>query len=259
VTLLAVDGLHVSFGGVAAVDDVSFSVEAGMLFGLIGPNGAGKTTCIEALTGYLPHARGRVSFEGRDLRGLAPHRRARLGLVRTFQAIELFDDLTVRDNLRAAANRRTWWQSLGDLVAPRWHDDESAIDDALELLGLTDIAACTPSELPQGQRKLAGVARALAGRPRMVLLDEPAAGLDTAESLALGARLRAVVNAGVTVLLVDHDMGLVLGVCDRVAVLDFGNVLAEGSPEEIRQDGRVIAAYLGDDAVASGRPDGGLR
>ncbi|HZQ59679.1 MAG TPA: ABC transporter ATP-binding protein [Acidimicrobiales bacterium] len=249
-TLLEVEGLSVTFGGVAAVDGVSFSVEEGAVFGLIGPNGAGKTTCIEALTGYLPQARGRVCFDGRDLSGLPPHRRARLGLVRTFQAVELFDDLTVRENLRAAANRRTWWQSLGDLFAPRWHDDESAIDGALELLGLTDVAGCTPPELPQGQRKLAGVARALASGPRMVLLDEPAAGLDTAESVALGERLRAVAAAGVTVLLVDHDMGLVLGVCDRVAVLDFGRLLAEGTPAQVRTDAAVIAAYLGDDAVA---------
>ena len=258
-TLLDVDGLRVTFGGVAAVDDASFTVEEGTLFGLIGPNGAGKTTCIEAITGYVPQARGRVRFDGRDLDGLAPHRRARLGLVRTFQAVELFDDLTVRENLRAAANRRTWWQSLGDLVAPRWHDDESAIDGALDLLGLTAVAGCLPPELPQGQRKLAGVARALASRPRMVLLDEPAAGLDTAESLALGERLRAVAGAGVTVLLVDHDMGLVLGVCDRVAVLDFGRVVAEGPPADIRRDPAVIAAYLGDDAVTAGAPDGGAR
>jgi len=249
VTLLEVDGLSVTFGGVAAVDGVSFSVEQGAVFGLIGPNGAGKTTCIEALTGYLPQARGRVCFDGRDLSGLPPHRRARLGLVRTCQAVELFDDLTVRENLRAAANRRTWWQSLGDLFAPRWHDDESAIDGALDLLGLTDVAGCTPPELPQGKRKLAGVARALASGPRMVLLDEPAAGLDTAESVALGERLRAVAAAGVTVLLVDHDMGLVLGVCDRVAVLDFGRLLAEGTPGQVRTDAAVIAAYLGDDAV----------
>jgi branched-chain amino acid transport system ATP-binding protein len=249
-SLLKVDELRVAFGGVVAVDGVSFEVEERTLVGFIGPNGAGKTTCIEALTGYVPHATGRVVFDGHDLDGLAPHRRARLGLVRTFQAVELFDDLTVRDNLRAAANRRTWWQSLGDLVAPRWHVDESAIDDALELLGLTEVADELPPQLPQGKRKLAGVARALACRPRLVLLDEPAAGLDTRESVELGQRLRAVVDSGVTVLLVDHDMGLVLGTCDRVIVLDFGRVIAQDAPEAIRTNPNVIAAYLGDDAVA---------
>jgi ABC-type branched-subunit amino acid transport system ATPase component len=249
-SLLDVDRLRVSFGGVVAVDDVSFAVEEGTLVGFIGPNGAGKTTCIEALTGYLPQATGRVVFDGHDLNGLAPHRRARLGLVRTFQAVELFDDLTVRDNLRAAGNRRTWWQSLGDLFAPRWHDDESAIDAALDLLGLTDVADELPTQLPQGKRKLAGVARALACRPRLLLLDEPAAGLDTNESVELGERLRTVVDSGVTVLLVDHDMGLVLGACDHVVVLDFGRVIAEGAPEHVRANADVIAAYLGDDLVA---------
>ncbi len=248
---MQVEGLRVAFGGVVAVDDVSFEVEERTLVGFIGPNGAGKTTCIEAMTGYVPRATGRVVFDGRDLGGMPPHRRARLGLVRTFQAVELFDDLTVRDNLRAAANRRTWWQSLGDLVAPRWHDDESAIDEALELLGLGDVADELPPQLPQGKRKLAGVARALACRPRLVLLDEPAAGLDTTESVELGERLRAVVDNGVTLLLVDHDMGLVLGTCDRVIVLDFGRVIAQGRPEEIRTDAGVIAAYLGDDVVSA--------
>jgi branched-chain amino acid transport system ATP-binding protein len=251
VSLLEVDRLRVSFGGVVAVDDVSFTVDTGSLVGFIGPNGAGKTTCIEALTGYLPQATGRVVFDRHDVSGLAAHRRARLGLVRTFQAVELFDDLTVRDNLRAAANRRTWWQSLGDLFAPRWHDDESVIDDALALLGLDDVAGELPPELPQGKRKLVGVARALACRPRLLLLDEPAAGLDTNESVELGERLRTVVDSGVAVLLVDHDMGLVLGTCDRVVVLDFGRVIAEGPPEAVRADGAVIAAYLGDDAVAA--------
>jgi branched-chain amino acid transport system ATP-binding protein len=249
-SLLDVDRLRVSFGGVVAVDDVSFAVEEGTLVGFIGPNGAGKTTCIEALTGYLPQATGRVVFDGHDVSGLAPHRRARLGLVRTFQAVELFDDLTVRDNLRAAGNRRTWWQSLGDLFAPRWHDDESAIEAALDLLGLTDVADELPTQLPQGKRKLAGVARALACRPRLLLLDEPAAGLDTNESVELGARLRTVVDSGVTVLLVDHDMGLVLGACEHVVVLDFGRVIAEGAPEHVRANADVIAAYLGDDLVA---------
>ena len=250
-SLLEVEDLRVTFGGVAAVDDVSFTVDERSLVGLIGPNGAGKTTCIEALTGYLPQATGVVRFLGRDLNGVPPHRRANLGLARTFQSVELFDDLTVRDNLRAAANRRTVWQSLRDLVAPRWHDDESVIERALHVVGLSDAGDALPTELSQGQRKLAGVARALACRPRLLLLDEPAAGLDATETLALGARLRDVVDEGVSILLVDHDMGLVLGTCQQVVVLDFGRVLATGTPDRIRTDERVLAAYLGDDAVGS--------
>jgi ABC-type branched-subunit amino acid transport system ATPase component len=247
-SILEVKSLSVAFGGVTALDGVSFDVPEGALFGLIGPNGAGKTTCIEAIAGYLPQAKGQVIFDGRDVRGLAPHRRARLGLVRTFQSVELFDDLTVRENLLAAANRRTWWKSLGDLVAPRWHD-ETAVDDALALLDLRDAAGARPTELSQGQRKLAGLARALACSPRLLLLDEPAAGLDSDESLALAERLRAIVDSGVTILLVDHDMGLVLRTCDHIVVLDFGKVLAEGTPTTIRNEERVIAAYLGDDVL----------
>jgi branched-chain amino acid transport system ATP-binding protein len=251
-SLLEVDDLRVTFGGVAAVDGVSFTMDGGSLVGLIGPNGAGKTTCIEAFTGYVPQATGVVRFLGRDLTDMPPHRRAHLGLTRTFQSVELFDDLTVRENLRAAANRRTVWQSLRDLVAPRWHNDQSVIDWALDVVGLADAADALPTELSQGQRKLAGVARALACRPRLLLLDEPAAGLDATETLALGRRLRDVVDDGVTILLVDHDMGLVLGTCDQIVVLDFGKVLATGTPDRIRSDERVLAAYLGDDVVGSG-------
>jgi branched-chain amino acid transport system ATP-binding protein len=254
VNLLEIEGLRVVFGGVAAVDGVSFGVPEGSLVGLIGPNGAGKTTLIDAVTGFVSPASGVVRFLGHDLTGVSPHLRARRGLVRTFQSVELFDDLTVRDNLRAAANRRSVWQSLGDLFAPRWHGDESAIDRALDVVGLRDAADTLPSELSQGQRKLAGVARALACRPSVVLLDEPAAGLDGTETLALGQRLRDVVDDGVTILLVDHDMGLVLGTCDHIVVLNFGRVLAEGTPDQIRRDDRVVAAYLGDDVVA---PNGG--
>jgi branched-chain amino acid transport system ATP-binding protein len=247
--LLEIEGLSVVFGGVAAVDDVSFAVAEGALVGLIGPNGAGKTTTIEAVTGFVQPAAGVVRFLGSDVTGLPPHRRARLGLVRTFQSVELFDDLTVRDNLRAAANRRNMWRSIGDLFAPRWHGDEAAVDRALDVVGLRDAADTLPNELSQGQRKLAGVARALACRPRLVLLDEPAAGLDATETMALGQRLRDVVDDGVAILLVDHDMGLVLGTCDRIVVLDFGRVLADGTPEQIRRDDHVVAAYLGNDAV----------
>jgi branched-chain amino acid transport system ATP-binding protein len=219
--LLRVNDLTVSFGGVRAVDAVSFDVDAGSLHGLIGPNGAGKTTTLDALTGFVPHA-GRVEFDGRDLGHLAPHERAGAGLVRTFQSLELFDDLTVRENCLVAGT-----------------------DAPLNDLGLVDLADRLPRELSLGHRKLVALARALAAEPRMVLLDEPAAGLDSDEAAQLAERLRAVVAGGVTILLIDHDMGLVLGVCDHVTVLDFGRVLAAGRPGEIRADSKVIDAYLG--------------
>jgi branched-chain amino acid transport system ATP-binding protein len=219
--LLTVRDLTVRFGGVRAVDGVSFDVCENQLHGLIGPNGAGKTTTLDALTGFVS-SHGKVLFDGHDLGGLAPHQRAELGLVRTFQSLELFDDLTVRENCLVAGT-----------------------DHPLEQLGLSEHAERLPTELSLGHRKLVAVARALASAPRLVLLDEPAAGLDTDESAAFGSALRMLVDGGTTVLLIDHDMGLVLGVSDHVTVLDFGRVIASGRPAEVRADDAVIEAYLG--------------
>ncbi len=200
---------------------------------------------IDALTGYHPPAGGRVAFDGRDITRMRPHLRARLGLVRTFQSVELFDDLTVEENLLVASQRMGVLSALRDLLLPIGEHPRDAVDWALDLCGLTDVKDRFPTELSHGRRKLVGVARALAQRPRLVLMDEPAAGLDTDESTELGRHLRALPEAGVTVLLVDHDMSLVLSVCDEVVVLDFGRVIARGAPEEIRGDDTVIAAYLG--------------
>jgi len=243
--LLNVDALRVTYGGVTAVDDVDLAVEAGKVVGLIGPNGAGKTSTIDALTGYHPAAHGTVTFEGEDITGVRPHLRARRGLVRTFQSVELFDDLTVEENLLVASQRMGVMRALRDLLLPIGAPPREDVDWALELCGLEDVAERRPTELSHGRRKLVGVARALAQRPRLVLMDEPAAGLDTDESAELGRHLRALPEAGVTVLLVDHDMGLVLSVCDEVVVLDFGRVIARGTPEQIRADEAVITAYLG--------------
>ena len=222
---LTAQGMSVSFGGVHAVVDVDLEVTEGGLVGLIGPNGAGKTTFIDAITGFV-RSRGRVELDGEDLSRLAPHVRARRGLARTWQAIELFDDLTVGENVAVAAS------------------DQS--QHALELVGLDSVVAGKmPSQLSQGERKLAGVARALAAKPRVVCLDEPAAGLDSTESELLGKRLRKVVEGGTGMLLVDHDMSLVLSVCDHIVVLEFGKVIARGSPDEVRRNPRVVEAYLG--------------
>ena len=223
--LLQTEDLTVRYGGVTAVDALCIDVDGGEVVGLIGPNGAGKTTCIDALAGFVPY-RGRVLLDGVGVDSLAPHRRARAGIVRTFQQVELFDDLDVRANLLVAAGG-------------------SAIDDAVAMLEVAHLLDRSTTELSEGERKLVGLARALARRPRVLLLDEPAAGLDTDESAALGERLRAVARTGVGVLLVDHDMGLVLGVCDRVHVIESGAWLASGAPETVRSDPRVVAAYLG--------------
>jgi branched-chain amino acid transport system ATP-binding protein len=244
-TLLEVAALRITYGGVVAVDDVDLKVEDGQVVGLIGPNGAGKTSLIDALSGYHAPSGGRVMFDGQEITRLRAHKRARRGLARTFQSVELFDDLSVEDNLFVASERISVGRSLRDLFLPLRQPDRTNVDWALELCGLTDVAEESPASLPHGRRKLVGVARAIASRPRLVLLDEPAAGLDTDESEVLGGHLRELPGGGVTVLLVDHDMGLVLSVCDEVYVLDFGRIIAHGTPDEIRANDTVIAAYLG--------------
>jgi branched-chain amino acid transport system ATP-binding protein len=244
--LLDVVGLSVRYGGVAALDGVSFTVERGEVVGLIGPNGAGKTTCIDALTGFTsPHA-GQVRFDGRPVTDLPPHRRARSGFVRTFQGLDLFDDLTVRDNLVVAASTPTWRSTLTDALWPK-RRDLAGIDAVLELVGLGGAGERRPGALSNGERHRVALARALVAEPKLLLLDEPAAGLDPAESEALGSLLRELPERGTSVLLVDHDMALVLGVCHRVHVLDFGRLIASGSPAEVRADPAVVRAYLGTD------------
>jgi branched-chain amino acid transport system ATP-binding protein len=219
-------GVSVSFGGVRAVAGVDLEIRAGELVGLIGPNGAGKTTFIDAVTGFVRHE-GTVELDGAALTGLAPHVRAQRGLARTWQTVELFDDLTVRENLTVAAGKG------------------ASVDEDLELLDLKSAAEAMPWELTQAERKRAGIGRALVARPKLLLLDEPGAGLDARQSQELGQLLPGIARKGTAVLLVDHDMGLVLSVCDRVVVLDSGAVIAQGTPAEIRGDDRVIAAYLG--------------
>lgn len=236
----------VRYGGVTANDRVSMRVGAGQLVGLIGPNGAGKTTFIDALTGFAPLHGGSVAVAGTDVTAAGPSRRARLGLGRTFQSLELFEDLDVRSNLLVAAESPTWRDVLLDVVRPgRDRGVDAVVAEALDRVGLADVATALPGDLSHGQRTLVGVARALAMSPRVVLLDEPAAGLDTEESLALGVQLRRLVDGGIGAVLVDHDMGLVFSVCDEVHVLDFGEVIASGTPDEVRRHPDVIAAYLG--------------
>ena len=241
--VLSARAISVSFGGVRAVVDLSLDVEPGQLVGLIGPNGAGKTTFIDAVTGFVPHG-GSVSIDGRDVTGSPPHVRARRGLTRTWQATELFDDLTVRENLTVAARHPTATETIKEIFSKSVTRVE-AVDEALEQLALGPLADAMPAEITQGQRKMVAVARALAARPKLLLLDEPAAGLDVQESAELGHQLRKVVDRGTPMLLVDHDMGLVLGISDQLVVVESGSVIARGSPAEIRGNPQVIKAYLG--------------
>ena len=245
--LLDTMALTVRYGGVVAVSGVDLSVEEGHIVGLIGPNGAGKTSFIDALSGMTPSS-GTICFDGQDLSKRPPHRRAKAGLVRTWQSIELFEDLSVRENLQVALERESTFDLLVDMVLPqRRHGagHEEALISALDLVGARDLADRYPSELSQGQRKMVGVARALAQRPRLVCMDEPAAGLDSEESRRFGARLRQIVQQGTSILLVDHDMGLVFDVCDELYVLNFGVLLAHGPTPAVRDDPAVIEAYLG--------------
>jgi ABC-type branched-subunit amino acid transport system ATPase component/ABC-type branched-subunit amino acid transport system permease subunit len=229
---LQVEGLTVRYGGVLAVDGVSLRVDSGTVVGLIGPNGAGKTSVIDAVTGFA-RAQGDVVLATRRIDRLRPHARVRAGLARTFQSLELYDDLSVAENVAVAA-----------LGSRRSHRHE-AVARALDQVGIGGLRDRPAGELSQGERQLVSIARACVAEPRALLLDEPAAGLDTTESAWLGERIRDIRATGTGVLLVDHDVGLVLAVCDHVYVLNFGKVIAEGPPDEIRADRAVADAYLG--------------
>jgi len=250
---LEVRGLRVVFGTVRAVDDVSLSVKPGEVVGLIGPNGAGKTTFIDAVSGFVPTVSGSILLGGADVSRWSPHRRVRAGLSRSFQSLELFEDLTIRENLRTAYESRDW---RGYLTAPFFAGSDpapraaSAAVDIFELAGDLDRL---PGELSAGRRRLVAIARAIAAEPSVLLLDEPAAGLDENESVELARLIRALADGwGIAVLLVEHDVNLIMTTCDRVNVIDFGKPLAQGTPDEVRSDPLVVAAYLGVEAAASG-------
>ncbi|WP_370291673.1 ABC transporter ATP-binding protein [Nocardioides sp.] len=237
-TLLEVDDVVVRFGGVTAVDHASFSAEAGRITGLIGPNGAGKTTCFNVITGLQRPTSGAVRLQGRDVTSWPVHRRAKAGMGRTFQRLEAFGSLTVRDNVRVACDIAAGPSSW---LRRRTTDVEMLLDR----VGITEHADERADAVPTGVARLLELARALARDPRLLLLDEPSSGLDESETDDFGMLLRELADDGVAIVMVEHDMDLVMGVCDAIHVLDFGRVIASGDPSMIRTDAAVQRAYLG--------------
>jgi sulfate-transporting ATPase len=243
---LSVKDVTVRFGGVIAVSDVSLTVRTGEVLGLIGPNGAGKTTLIDAVTGFVRPSQGTIELDGRHLERLGTHRRARAGVSRSFQSLELFDDVTVRDNLRAAADERGRGAYLADVFWPKNPPLSAALAATIREFDLERDLDRRPTQLPYGRRRLVAIARAVASQPKILLLDEPAAGLDDGETRELAKLVRRLADEwGFGVLLVEHDMSVVMSICDRVVALDFGRKIGEGTPEAIRSDSAVVAAYLG--------------
>mgnify|MGYP001825261309 CR=1 FL=1 len=240
-SLLEVDQVTMRFGGHVVVNGVRLDVAEGALTGLIGPNGAGKTTLFNAITGLLAPDAGRIRLSGRDITDLPTYKRARAGIGRTFQRLELFTSLTVRQNVQVAGEIGHRWGPLGR----RGRNGRAEVDRVLDLVSLGDVADREVGELSTGQARVVELARALMTRPRLLLLDEPASGQDAQETLAFGNLLRRLVGDGVSILLVEHDMSLVMSVCDTIHVLDLGSVIARGAPDEIQHHPDVVDAYLG--------------
>jgi branched-chain amino acid transport system ATP-binding protein len=250
--MLEITGLSMRFGGLLALVDFTLKIPEGGLYGLIGPNGAGKTTVFNLISGFLTPTAGTIRFRGRNLQGLSPQARTVLGMARTFQNIRLFADLTVLDNVLVGfhcRSRAAWWEAV--LRLPRYRREERQhTHKALALLeevGLKDLAQERARQLPYGHQRHLELARALATKPRLLLLDEPAAGLNPQETRELMQFLRQIKERhGLTMLVIEHNLRLVMGLCEHLTVLDYGFIIAQGHPEEVRRNPRVIQAYLGE-------------
>lgn len=246
--LLHVDDVVVQFGGVTAVNHANFEVDTGTITGLIGPNGAGKTTCFNVITGLQTPTSGRVMLDGKNINRLPVNRRAKRGIGRTFQRLEAFGSLTVADNVRVALDIHDGFRGL-------FHSTDNEVEELLELVGIARHARARADSIPTGTARLLELARALACNPRLLLLDEPSSGLDESETEAFGDLLKKLAAEGKTILMVEHDMDLVMSVCDTIHVLDFGSIIANGTPAEIRVNPVVQKAYLGYSDEGPAEPD----
>ncbi|MCR4650436.1 MAG: ABC transporter ATP-binding protein [Lachnospiraceae bacterium] len=252
-SLLEVNDLNISFGGLHAVHNFNISIERGDLYGLIGPNGAGKTTVFNLLTGVYSPDEGRIILDGRDITNLKPIDKNKAGIARTFQNIRLFKDLSVKDNVKVGLHNIYPYSALSAILrTPAYHKAEKQMDErAMELLEVFDLAGeadTMSSNLPYGKQRKLEIARALATNPKLLLLDEPAAGMNPNETAELMDTIRFIrENFNITILLIEHDMKLVSGICERLTVLNFGQILAKGDTKEVLSNPEVIKAYIGED------------
>ena len=249
--VLEAENLSIVFGGLHAVDDVHFSLEKEQIMGLIGPNGAGKTTVFNLLTGVYTPTTGQIKLEGQSILGKKTHQITRMGIARTFQNIRLFKDMTVLDNVRAAMNQKMKYSAAAGILSlpSYWREEAEVEEKAMELLSvfhLEDHASDRAKNLPYGQQRKLEIARALAAEPKVLLLDEPAAGMNPTETAELMETIELIRSRfHIAILLIEHDMSFVMGICEHLVVLDYGRIIASGSPEEIRSNPKVIAAYMG--------------